>query len=196
MMYKEYVENTRRTWKKSEDKMVNVNHAILGLIDESGELAKAYKSNLAYGTDLDKVNVQEELGDLCYFTARLLDELQFGEQDKLFANINKIVGNPLPKKVEATELDVVFAISVRTANVFVSITTNDGTLIVKAVEDLMYAIKTMTELLNVKLSSILEANIAKLKERYPDNFTEEAAVDRDLKAESDAIKDNVRSIKQ
>ena len=193
-MYKEFVENTRRTWNKKEDTMDNINHALLGLIDESGELAKAYKSELAYGKELDEANIQEEIGDLCYFSARLIDELQFGEQDKLFKSIGDIVQNPLPKKVEVEGIEVVFAISTRVASIYLAMTTNDGTLIVKAVQDLMYALKTMCELLGVELESVMDSNTAKLKVRYPDKFDESKAVDRDLKAESEAIKDNVRSI--
>ena len=41
------------------------------------------------------------------------------------------------------------------------------------------------------LSMILEANTAKLRARYPQLFTESAAVDRDIDAENDALKKQI-----
>lgn len=192
MRFDEYVENTRRTWNKKEVLEENLNHAFLGLTDESGEIAKAYKRNLAYGTELDKTNVAEEIGDLMYFTARVLDELQFKDSDKLYLEFNRTIKTPLKETPKASEIDVVLAIASRASNIFVAVSTSDGSIIVRALTDLLLAIKTLSVLIDIKLDSIMEANIEKLKKRYPEKFENEKALNRDIEAETKTVEENVR----
>ncbi len=92
-------------------------HAILGLMDEVGELAKALKSHFHYGTDLDLDNLGEEAGDLAWYLALLSDAI------------------------------------------------------------------------GIPLSRIMAANLAKLRARYPDKFTTDNAVSRNLEAEKAAMKE-------
>lgn len=56
-------------------------HYALGIVTEAGELADALKKAVIYGRDLDRVNLIEEIGDLQWYEARLLDHLgsSFGE---------------------------------------------------------------------------------------------------------------------
>jgi NTP pyrophosphatase (non-canonical NTP hydrolase) len=193
MKYEKYVEATRRTWNKKEAPIDNVNHAMLGLMDEAGELAKQYKSNLAYGTDLDLSNVKEELGDLCYFNARMVDEMQFKAQKELLKKLHDL--STKESKFEnidtIDEMECVFAISTRVGSVYAAITTNDGKMIVDSILNLQYTMKVFCEIIDVKLTDIMEANIAKLKVRFPEKFTEENALDRDLNKENEAVEENV-----
>lgn len=48
-------------------------HAIMGIVTEAGELMDAYKKTAIYGKKLDTVNVMEEVGDLAWYIALLLD---------------------------------------------------------------------------------------------------------------------------
>lgn len=86
-------------------------HAIIGIATESTELLEAILKALDNGTDIDHVNVQEELGDLNWYQAIAVD---------------------------ASDAD---------------------------------------------WDKILETNITKLKHRYPDKFTSENAINRDLDTE-------------
>lgn len=86
-------------------------HALLGIGSESGELSDQLKKHIAYGKDLDLVNLKEEVGDLLWYCAVLLDEI------------------------------------------------------------------------GSSFDEAMEINIAKLKKRYPQGFTEEAAINRDVDAE-------------
>lgn len=49
-------------------------HLVLGVVSEAGELADAYKK-LFYGKDLDWTNVSEEVFDILFYLALLLDEI-------------------------------------------------------------------------------------------------------------------------
>jgi NTP pyrophosphatase (non-canonical NTP hydrolase) len=53
--------------------------------------------------------------------------------------------------------------------------------------DLMWYIAGLCNVNGFDLDNILEANIAKLKTRYPDKFTEEAAINRDLDKERSVL---------
>jgi len=86
-------------------------HAIIGIATESTELIEAVIKALENDTDIDHVNVHEELGDLNWYQAIAIDSTGANWDD------------------------------------------------------------------------ILTTNIAKLKKRYPDKFTAEAAINRDLSAE-------------
>lgn len=50
----------------SQEQM-EVLHGSMGMVTESGELMDAIKKNFIYGADLDKVNMQEELGDIMWY---------------------------------------------------------------------------------------------------------------------------------
>lgn len=108
MNLKRYSEEAWRTCPFLDE---NLMHMVLGLVTESGELADAMKRNLAYGQDLDVVNLKEEVGDL------------------------------------------------------------------------MWYIINLCRFLNTDLEDILDMNIAKLRVRYPEKFTEEAAINRDVDKE-------------
>lgn len=53
--------------------------------------------------------------------------------------------------------------------------------------DLMYYISLVVEASGGNLNSILERNVAKLRARYPDKFTNEAAINRDLTKEREIL---------
>jgi NTP pyrophosphatase (non-canonical NTP hydrolase) len=57
--------------------LVRVLHVAMGLSTESGELLDALKKHIFYGAPLDKVNLEEEMGDLFWYLAILADFLGF-----------------------------------------------------------------------------------------------------------------------
>jgi len=88
------------------------------MLTEVGELADAFKKYMAYGKDVDWVNVEEEAGDLLWYIAGFF------------------------------------------------------------------------EFNNISMSHILRQNIAKLESRYPEKFTEDKAIHRDLDAERSILESN------
>lgn len=51
------------------DNKIRLLHAAMGLATESGELLDAFKKHIFYGSELDVVNVKEELGDMLWYIA-------------------------------------------------------------------------------------------------------------------------------
>lgn len=95
---------------------VRLNHAVLGMAGEVGELAGALEKWLYYGRVLDLENVIEEMGDLLWYVAQLCNGI------------------------------------------------------------------------GVDMSAVMEANIAKLRARYPEKYTDEAAANRDHTNEKEAMR--------
>jgi NTP pyrophosphatase (non-canonical NTP hydrolase) len=65
-------------------------HGAIGLVTESGELIDALKKSAFYGRKLDKQNLREELGDVMWYLAILLDELDYSFEQCQQDNINKL----------------------------------------------------------------------------------------------------------
>ena len=65
-------------------------HASLGMTTESAEIADALKKHLMYGKPLDQTNLIEEVGDVLWYAAVLLDELGVSFEDAMEANIRKL----------------------------------------------------------------------------------------------------------
>lgn len=95
---KNYIEETRKTRRKftkediakltSDD--MDLIHAGLGLPGEVGEMIDALKKYLMYGQELDRKNVAEEAGDICWFLAIILDEIGVDFEAIMKANIAKL----------------------------------------------------------------------------------------------------------
>lgn len=65
-------------------------HYALGLCTEVGELQDAIKKFVAYGKPVDRTNIKEELGDILWYHARLLDLFGFTYEEVMEVNINKL----------------------------------------------------------------------------------------------------------
>ena len=65
-------------------------HASLGLCTEAAELADAVKKHIFYGKELDKVNLVEEIGDILWYSAIVLDACQSSFDEAMDKNITKL----------------------------------------------------------------------------------------------------------
>jgi len=81
-------ESERTLIDKGHD--LNLLHAAMGISTESGELMDAFKRKIFYGKELDVVNVKEEIGDLMWYVAILLRELDLDFEELLQINIDKL----------------------------------------------------------------------------------------------------------
>lgn len=65
-------------------------HAALGLVTEAGEFADVLKKYIFYGKQVDKVNLEEEIGDLFWYCALAADALDVDFTDIMQRNIDKL----------------------------------------------------------------------------------------------------------
>lgn len=71
-------------------RMIRVNHAILGLTGEVGELAGALERVVYYGKEADWTNFKEEIGDCLWYIALLCNALKLDMGEVMAANIAKL----------------------------------------------------------------------------------------------------------
>lgn len=95
-----FVSDAMRTESSMFHKLVSVDgveydekrllHAALGMQTESAEFSDAIKKSLFYGKPLDVVNLKEELGDLFWYIAIAIDELDTTIDTEMDRVINKL----------------------------------------------------------------------------------------------------------
>lgn len=174
MNLKEYCTLAVRTASKQESIKEHAVHAAMGAVTEVGELFDNFKRHRFYKKDLDVVNFKEEIGDVMWYVA-----LAF-----------HTVGIECP--VVAPELDPQFknedyilAQLQRSASSFSFISLinfeewNEDNVAHYGMSTLKY-LRALAELYSFSLEEAADINIEKLRKRYPDNFTLEHAINRDV----------------
>lgn len=65
-------------------------HYSLGLCTEAAEIADAFKKHIAYGKQLDRVNIVEECGDLLWYLSCLLASVESNLSEAMEKNMAKL----------------------------------------------------------------------------------------------------------
>ena len=92
----EYLILSSRTAKSfKEGKLLNEEemdllHAAIGMVTESGEFIDELKKHIYYNKPLDKVNLKEELGDLLWYVALAMRSLNISFEEIMNGNIKKL----------------------------------------------------------------------------------------------------------
>ena len=86
---KEYQEWGRQYWKNVYLKDSSL-HAVLGIGSEAGELQDLFKKNLSKGKEITADLVVDEIGDLLYYVARLLDDYDLSFEEAMEKNRVKL----------------------------------------------------------------------------------------------------------
>lgn len=179
MNYTEFRKNAKRTLADLPTELENTQHMIVGMITEIGELLDAHKKHFAYGKELDMVNVKEEIGDFFWYVANY-DNIheEDSEQSSFITPTTKTESfNPIYTLSNAMG-HAATALSHLSAPL-VSSERYISSLIKLVVSDLLW----YCENYNIDVEKIFDTNIAKLKARYPNKFTQEDALNRDLETE-------------
>lgn len=176
MKFTEYLQDVERTWNKQSPER-DVKHINLGLLDEIGELASAFKKEIGYNKEIDKVNVLEECGDLLYFVTKYItiiptDKVSLeGFEDMLDCKVKK----PIAMDVYEVYMTLNYQIH--------SLIYNSS---VRDLSFVLYIIKNIEAILQIfdyNLEQCIERNVAKREARFPKGYTQEKAIERDLNNE-------------
>lgn len=164
MNIKEYQKETQRTCPDLGNKELNILHMDLGIATEIGEVLDIFKKNIAYNKELDLVHIGEEIADICWYItnkARLegitLDEIEAWNLAKYQKEVDSLSN--------ICSILIYFVMYIHDYNKFLGI------------------LKAITNHFELDFDKLLDNNIAKLKVRYPDKFTNEQALNRNLEKE-------------
>lgn len=165
MTIEQYQIECKRTCPGLGSREKDLLHMKLGIITEVGETLDIFKKNLAYGKPIDYVNLGEELADICWYVCNYLNF------------IKRIVS------FDTYHLDYKLTNEDDVYEAFDEILSEIG------IDEnlLLFNIKCIAEFYNLNFEQLLERNIEKLKIRFPDKFTKEQALNRDLDSERQVL---------
>ena len=166
----------------------NLLHMEAGIAGEFlGETVDILKKTFAYKKPLDKVHLGEELADTVWYcagaeTIKKLPEMEICFDETAVSSIEDIKNQTIIYIKESVELRKstieTECLGLILANKGAVDSTNRGGIL--AVIGICMGI---CEVLEIDFWQALTNNISKLQVRYPEKFTEEAALNRDLAAE-------------
>jgi len=172
---KEYQQLAKRTLKDLGTDQKNLLHMKMGLMTEIGELLDALKKHIAYGKELDAVNIREEWGDAMWYIANYYTikgkELHF-EAESIFDLFFYMSSKNNPE----------FTLLENMANVLCrnNMSFNETAALIWSMG------KNFIEFNETK-GDLLQLNIDKLRKRYPEKYTDEQALVRDTDAEREIL---------
>lgn len=158
-MLSHYATLAERTNADLGDYNKNVLHMALGIKTEIAEIYDIFKRELAYGKLVDIINLEEEIGDLMWYLTNL-NTISKGALVNRSNKLAYIIDNSL--------------------GFFV-------TFLYEDYQQALYLIARLIEKYDLDMGQILNKNIAKLKARFPEKFTQEKALNRNLNKERDIL---------
>lgn len=174
---------------------IRINHGLIGLIGEVGEIVEVCEV-LRKGETPDWLHLKEELGDACWYLALICNACNF---DLASCALGQMVRCDYTNGSQLGRLDeAVCFITKETGNLagYVERWLHYGKdldlgSVYKTVARLFAYIDAICFLAGCTLHLIWESNIAKLKQRYPDKYSDFLAdeVNRNREAERLAIKE-------
>ena len=166
----------------------NLLHMEAGIAGEFlGETVDILKKTFAYKKPLDKVHLGEELADTVWYcagaeTINKLPGIVISFDEEAIASVENIKNQSITYVKEMVEIRKssieTECLGVILANKMAVDSTNRGGVL--AIVGICMGI---CEVLEIDFWQALTNNISKLQVRYPEKFTEEAALNRDLAAE-------------
>ena len=201
MEMNKYIRLAMRTAPKNCDFQEDILHAGLGMTTEVGELVDQLKRHIFYKKPYDRVHLVEEVGDVLWYVA--LASRALGIQPTLMPSTvdDSMLG-------EQSVVGTIFGRMVTTSSRFSAIALTTLPTLVKDPsfeEDRLAGncpicdilIETTFRLYNslgdyckvmgISIEEAMSRNVAKLQARFPEGFTEDKAVNRDLSAERVAL---------
>lgn len=163
MKWEEYIKESART-----DNATTLDDAwgnyTLGLFGEVGEVVELVKKHVYHGHELDAERMREELGDVCWYLAALcrwsgvpVDEPRVWTGDDLYASLRslsscagQLIRSPRYRRGAGDKADMAICY-----------------------------LAGVADALDMRLGDVLQANIDKLRARYPDGWSEEASQRRE-----------------
>ena len=160
-------------------------HGVIGLSSELAEIQE-----LVEKPNIDPVNLKEEKGDLFWYMGVIIDELQFdpnkifmfNDTDKIQSFSDNDARSQLQEQIHGLTKSIGTTVDLLKKHVMYG-----KELKVDAVKDQLqqidYYINRSLRIYGLTSAAARETNIAKLKFRYQEKFTEAAALERDLVTE-------------
>ena len=181
-----YPELASKTCKDLGTLELNNEHMQMGIITEISELIDVLKKQLAYGKDIDWVNVKEEIGDAKWYIANacIFNNHNFAELIELADKQNNALKSLFDKESLFKMLkNILFDVNNEGTYNDINLTfTKENTINLLCVLQVI-----ITKFTTFTLEEVLQTNIDKLSARFPDGFTQYHALNRNLDTEREIL---------
>jgi NTP pyrophosphatase (non-canonical NTP hydrolase) len=161
---------------------LNQRHMNLGVITEIGETLDIFKKFLAYNKPMDLVNLGEELADISWYIVNKcrIEELILDDHfDEVLDQTKELVDT---KMFTQKDLPIELKSEAILTLILASYCSPLENLFSAPIVQLAF-LSHIASWFELDFFQCLTNNIEKLKVRYPEKFTEEAAQNRNLEAE-------------
>lgn len=180
----------------TNDVIIRIETCSLGLIGETGELADHIKKVIGHGHKLDPAACVKELGDVMWYIAEAYSMFGLDIPDADLELILDQLGSAIKEQDGGDQsrrrrpLQPVCAL-IRKASIAASDVNEFIALVLNgeqtgepwsgyqlALDELLNTVLAITVRLGFSVREVLEANVEKLKKRYPEGFTSEGSINR------------------
>lgn len=180
---------------------VDAFHGVFGMLTEAVEILNPLKAAMYYRRPVDYINLAEELGDACWFFAILCSNDDMLKSEWSIERVGYSVrpipdGPPVLSEVFKAAISLVRVVAPACEAFEAQMFLRDEEQFFveyRNHKSLLYSVPSILEhlaqTLRVPMERILESNIAKLRKRYPTQFSEESANFRRLSEEREALLD-------
>ncbi len=185
MKLKEYIDGVKRT-ESSLSPLHNsvvklgltnrIYHGIIGICTEVGEIVEAYEKK-----EVDYVNIAEEIGDVFWYTAVILDELNITNLENTEVFSTNMCTTPIFLVSQSTKM-----LDKTKKTMFYGKEYSKDLLVNQIILFYQSLIKCVNGLkinLDITKEKVWDINLNKLKIRYPEKFNLNNAEVRDLETE-------------
>jgi NTP pyrophosphatase (non-canonical NTP hydrolase) len=188
MNFQQYKPLALRTEKPLPTALLRLNHAILGLATENGEFTTTVKRIAIYEKPLTVEfigHMREELGDLLWYVAIACDALNFDIEDYqyLFDEFDSF-NTQTQLNMVACRLTMEIGFVAFQAPLMHDLAARES--IMRGLLNIVCSVAHACDALGFKIEDIMNENIAKLRERFPDKYSNAAAEARADKGGLDA----------
>jgi hypothetical protein len=182
MTIQQYIPLASRTRVDLGSNELNIDHMMLGVATEISELLDIHKKQLAYNKPIDWVNYKEEIGDLAWYFAGYADIKEIAINEDYIA-IASLFSN------DKVEIQLLFEKEyLYLKNIGDNICTRMLRGETKTIKFWFAFLQVLLTYHNLgSLSDVMETNIAKLKARYTEKYSDELALNRNLNAEREIL---------
>lgn len=193
---KQYVKDATRTESTKEEIILNPTllAATLEIFIAAGTMLDFIKKNAFYDREYDSEKFKVSFTQIASALMELQPVIAQMEQDEIKMMPDRNVGvvdvNPrifhsiIGTATEATEMVEALVKSFSAPNM-------DDINLLEEVGDVMWYFAILLDEMDGDLDTIMTTNIAKLKARFPEKFTNDNANTRDLETEKEILKKNV-----
>lgn len=149
-------------------------HGVIGILTEMDEMLENYKDD-----KFDSINIVEETGDIFWYLALLSRELNM---DTLCSSIEEPIEKDPREIIILIIIDSLRLLDILKKKLYYNKEISD-VIFTSLVKSIMVKLFNFVNVYNTDLGKILDTNIDKLRERYPDKFNSNLAINRNLENE-------------